>query len=349
MIGIKGLAQHLNLSIGTVSRALNNRPDVSHETRIRVAEVARELGYVPNQAGRSLRRGQTGVVAFMMQTGHEITGHGDTFFMRVFDGVQTILNQHHLDLVALLCPSEENAADYLKRMVSRGFADAIIISSTQHVDPRIDFLARCEVPFVTLGRSSTDAGQPWIDIDFAGMADKAIERLVARGHSRIAITVPHDDAHLGYIFADAIRAALARHGLEFDPELAFPFLPNETGGYEVARRIRAVRDKPTAIVLLNPSLTSGLYRGLSEAGIRPGQDLAIIGRESPQSQFFSPSLTYFREDLRTMGLALGEALLASMPKYAKNYPLGIVRRVWPIDLIEGESDSFQPRLVAAAR
>ena len=111
MIGIKGLAQHLNVSIGTVSRALNNRPDVNEDTRRRVLEAAAELGYVPNQSGRSLRRGRTGVIGFMMQTGHEITGQGDTFFMSVFDGVQTVLNRHHLDLVALLCASDENADD----------------------------------------------------------------------------------------------------------------------------------------------------------------------------------------------------------------------------------------------
>lgn len=340
MIGIKGLARHLNLSIGTVSRALNNRPDVSKETRKRVSEVARELGYVPNQSGRSLRRGETGVIAFMMQTGHEITGHGDTFFMGVFDGVQTVLNQHHLDLVALLCPTDENVEDYLKRMVSRGFADGIIISSTLRVDPRIDFLAEHGVPFVALGRSSTDVGQPFVDIDFAGMAHQAIGRLAARGHRRIAITVPHDDANLGYVFVDAAREALAAHGLELAPELAIPFLPNEAGGYAVAQRILAVKQRPTAIVLINPSLAAGLYRGLNEAHVRPGRDIAIIGRESPQSQFLSPSLTHFREDLRACGMALGEALLASMPKYAKAYPLGVVRRVWPTELIEGESDAF---------
>jgi DNA-binding LacI/PurR family transcriptional regulator len=340
MIGIKRLAQHLNLSIGTVSRALNNRPDVSAETRIRVSEVARELGYVPNQSGRSLRRGETGVIAFMMQTGHEITGHGDTFFMGVFDGVQTVLNQHHLDLVALLCPTDEDSGVYLKRMVSRGFADGIIISSTQRVDPRIEFLADHGVPFVTLGRSSTDAGQPWLDSDFAGMAHRAIERLVARGHRRIAITVPHDDANLGYVFADAAREALAAHGLGLAPELAIPFLPNEAGGYAVAQRILAVKERPTAIVLLNPSLATGLYRALNEAQVQPGRDIAIIGRESSQSQFLSPSLTHFREDLRACGMALGEALLATMPRYAEAYPLGTVREVWPTELIEGESDAF---------
>ncbi len=349
MIGIKGLAQHLNLSIGTVSRALNNRPDVSPETRRRVNDLARELGYVPNQSGRSLRRGQTGVIAFMMQTSHDITGHGDTFIMGVFNGIQTVLNHHHLDLIALLCPADEDAEDYLKRMVSRSFADGIILSSTRRVDRRIDFLAERGVPFVTLGRSSTDAGQPWLDTDFAGMATKAITRLVARGHRHIAVTVPDDDTNLGFVFTEAAREALKAHDLVLSPERVFPFVPNEASGYAIAHRILEAHERPTAIILLNPSLTTGLYRGLNEAGIQPGRDIAIIGRDSPQSAYLSPSLTYFREDLDGLGIMLGKALLASMPKYAKSYPIGTVRQVWPTELIEGESDAFEVREPVAAK
>ena len=69
MIGIKRLAEHLNISIGTVSRALNNRPDVSEETRQRVLEGAAKLGYVANQSGRSLRQGTTSAVGFMIESG----------------------------------------------------------------------------------------------------------------------------------------------------------------------------------------------------------------------------------------------------------------------------------------
>src|SRR5690606_13259066 len=141
MTGIRRLAQQLNLSIGTVSRALNGKPDVNEETRRRVLEAAAEIGYAPNQAGRALRKGSTGVVGFMMQTGSEITGEGDVFFMSVFDGVQTVLARHQLDLVVLLCSSEQDSTEYMKRIVARGIADALIISATKRVDHRIDFLA----------------------------------------------------------------------------------------------------------------------------------------------------------------------------------------------------------------
>lgn len=340
MIGIKRLAQHLNVSIGTVSRALNNRPDVNDATRQRVLAAARELGYVPNQSARSLRRGQTGVIGFMMQTGHEITGQGDTFFMSVFDGVQTVLSRHHLDLVALLCSSDEDADDYLRRMVARGFADGMIISSILHADPRITFLAERKVPFAILGRSMTDAGQPWLDLDFETMARQAVDRLVAHGHRRIAITLPHNDVNLGHLFRDTAQQTLLAHGLELDPALEFRSSPSESGGYGIAQGILAQKDRPTAVILVNESITTGLYRGLSEANYLPGRDIAVIGRDSPQTRFLSPTLTGFRQSLFDLGIALGEALLASMPEYAELYPLGTVRKVWPTELVAGESDAF---------
>ena len=69
MTGIQDLARHLGLTVGTVSRALNNRPEVNEKTRQRVLDVALEIGYVPNQSGRSLRKGTTNNVGFMIESG----------------------------------------------------------------------------------------------------------------------------------------------------------------------------------------------------------------------------------------------------------------------------------------
>lgn len=344
MIGIKRLAQELNLSIGTVSRALNGKPDVSPETRKRVLETAAALGYVANQAGRALRKGSTGVVGFMMQTGSEITGEGDVFFMSVFDGVQTVFARHQLDLVALLCSSEEDPSAYMQRVVARGFADALIISATKREDRRIDFLAQSKVPFIALGRSSTDAGHPWLDLDFEGMADIGVSRLIAKGHRRIGIFRPQDDINLGYVLEDAYRSVLARHGIAFDPDLVFRAHPNERGGHAIAHAIAAMPEnrRPTGLLLTNEIITIGLYNGLYEVGLIPGRDVAIIARDSPQAHYLVPRLTCFHLSLRDLGIALAESLLATMPAYAEHYPLGLVRKVVPLRLIDGDSDMALP-------
>src|SRR5258707_10831987 len=101
-LSIRDLARRLDISIGTVSRALNGKSDVNPETRKRVLAAAKALGYVANQSGRSLRQGVTNTVGFMIDTDSEMSAHGDTFFMAVFDGVQSVLARHQLDLAVLL-------------------------------------------------------------------------------------------------------------------------------------------------------------------------------------------------------------------------------------------------------
>ena len=341
MQGIKHLAQHLNISIGTVSRALNGRPDVNDETRRRVLEAAAELGYVANQSGRSLRQGTTMAVGFMIESGADTAGNSDNFFLGVFDGVQNVLSRHHLDLVVLPCSTDEDPAQYLQRIVARRLVDALIISATHRRDHRIEFLSKARIPFIALGRSGTLSDSPWIDLDFVGVANRAVDRLVAHGHRRIAVGVPSNDINLGFVFLDGYKAALARHGLAYDPAIVIRAASSEQGGYQIGHELLSVADPPTAVVLIYELMAIGLYRRLAEAGLQPGRDLAVIGfRESPASRFLSPTLTCFRISLRDLGISLGESLLASMPAYAETYPQGIVHKIWPLELVPGESDAL---------
>ncbi|MEI6800963.1 MAG: LacI family DNA-binding transcriptional regulator [Pseudomonadota bacterium] len=340
MVGIKRLADHLNLSIGTVSRALNDRPDVNEDTRKRVLQAASDLNYVANQSGRSLRSGLTGAIGFMVQTGPQFNVQGDNFFTTVFDGVQTVLNRHHLDLIVLLCSASEDPDQYLRRMVLRRFVDGMIISHTLREDPRIAFLASRRLPFVTLGRSQTDAGQSWLDIDFDAIGRRAVERFVQRGHRNIAVALPLDDINLGHVLHAAVAATMAQNGLTLTAANTLRSHPGEIGGHEVARQLLALSPRPTAIVLSDDSLAVGLYRGLMENGILPGRDISIIGRDSLPVRFLSPTLTRFGQSLRNLGIDLGEALLASMPAYERLYPLGRVRKVLDMQFFEGESDAL---------
>jgi DNA-binding LacI/PurR family transcriptional regulator len=337
MTGIRQLADHLKISIGTVSRALNGKPDVNPDTRKRVLDAAEKLGYVANQSGRALRKGETGVIGFMMQTGPEITGRGDTFFMSVFDGVQTVLARHSLDLVAMLCSSEEDPDEYLKRMVARGFADGVILSATRRQEARFEYLARRNIPFITLGRSLTDVDQPWIDLDFEDMAERSVRRMVERGERDLAFVWPHGDLNLGYVYVERCRAVLADYGLSLPDHRIFHAAASEKGGYDVASQLLKQDKRPDGVLLVSESIALGLYRGLAEVGLSPGRDIAVIGMRSPQAEFLAPSLTYFDLSLRDLGAALAESLLAAMPGYREHYPDAPRRQLWPMTFVEGES------------
>ena len=342
MRGIRRLAQHLDISIGTVSRALNGRPDVNEVTRKRVLEAAEEFGYVPNQSGRSLRQGTSNTIGFMIELNAETAANSDNFFMGVFDGVQSALARHKLDLVVLPCSTDEDPVAYLQRVVARRLVDAVIISATQQHDKRIELLTKANIPFIALGRSGDDDSHPWIDLDFEGVANQAVDRLVAHGHRQIAIAVPSNDINLGFVFLDAYKSALARHGIAFEPSYVIRANSSEQGGDHIADELLRLKQRPTAVLLIYELMAIGLYRRLSDAGVQPGRDIAVIGfREEPQARFLSPSLTCFRLSLRDLGIALGESLLATVPGFSAHYPHEIARKVWPLEMVPGGSDAFR--------
>jgi DNA-binding LacI/PurR family transcriptional regulator len=338
--GIRALARHLDISIGTVSKALNNRSDINAETRKRVLEAAAELGYVPNQSGRSLRRGSTQTIGFMIESGNATVTDADNFFMAVFDGAQSVFRRHHLDLIVLPCASDESPVEYLRRMLARGLVDAVIISSTRRDDARVPLLSAAQIPFVALGRSDT-VQHPWIELDFEGVAQQSVDRLVARGHREIAVALPANDLNLGNLFLAGYRAALQKHGIRYRRGLAMRVLASDEGGYNLGQHLLALTPRPTAVLLSYELPATGLYRRLSESGVMPGRDMAIIGfRDSPLTQHLVPSLTSFTTSLRDLGTALAEMLLSRMPEYALSYPDSPMTKVWPLSLIPGDSDSF---------
>jgi DNA-binding LacI/PurR family transcriptional regulator len=340
-LSIRELARHLNISIGTVSRALNGRADVNADTRRRVLDAAARLGYSPNQSGRSLRKGLTGMVAALIPTSWEMP-LADPFFSTVLDGFRLFLDERGLDLVIMPCGEKQDAFAFFQRAVARRLADGFLISETEHDDPRIAYMLEREIAFVAFGRNRSPDSYPWVDLDFEGVAERSVDRLVRRGHRRIALAIKDTEINYGYVFATAYRAALQRRGLPVDEGMVFRGPGNAEGGYRVGAGVLAAVDRPTALIMVDEKMAVGLYRKLGEADLIPGRDLAIIAfQEGPNTKFLSPKLTCFRANLHGLGVRLGEALFATMPGYA---PPGSrpMQALWPMELIVGESDGAPP-------
>ena len=339
MRGIAQLAKELGISTGTVSRALNGKRDVNEETRRKVLEAAGRLGYAPNQAARSLAQGTTRSIGFMIELDPETAASSDYFFMGVFDGVQSVLTRHGLDLLVFPCPTNQDRYKYLERFVARGVVDGMILASTQRVDDRLDLLQAGGIPFVTLGRSTSGRDYAWIDLDFEGVVATAMDRFVAQGHRRIAVTLPYGGVNFGAIFEQAYRDALKRHGLEFDPALVFETRRNEQAGYLIVDRMLALESPPTAILLIYEVAAIGIYRRLAELGLAAGRDLAVLGfRDEPTVRFLSPTLTCFSVSLRELGVSIAEALLAQLPMHTQRASVHLVQKLCPLEFKAGESD-----------
>ncbi len=163
MTGIRQLAQHLGVSIGTVSRALNNRPDVNEQTRRRVLEARARLGYAPNQSGRSLRQGVTNTVGLVLEAG-TAASHGRRQLLSAcdqppaasFGGASTRSGAAAFAERAGLSP----------RMVARRFVDALIISETRRSGSRVSISDVIGVAVCFLRSQLSGKGYAWVDVDF---------------------------------------------------------------------------------------------------------------------------------------------------------------------------------------
>lgn len=342
MLGIRALARHLDLSTSTVSRALNNNGEVSPETRQRVLDAAAELGYSPNQSGRSLRRGRLSTVGLMLPAKGEGENYTWSLFLTLAEGIQSALARHDLDLVIYQNSSHDDEFARLKRIVERQQADGIILAGTRKTDQRLDYVSQSCFPFVAFGRSDSGGEHPWLDLDFEQGANLAIDRLVAQGHRRIAIGLPGDDSMQGYVHLAGYRQALARHGIDPVDALVCVNELTERGGYHVTERLLGLHEPPTAILFQSDCMAIGAYRKLSELGLRAGRDIAISGGmlTGPISDYLYPRLTGYSVALHDLGARMGETLLTRMPSFAAQYPGPLVQQLWPLELQVRNSDTL---------
>ncbi len=354
MSGIRDLARHLNISIGTVSRALNGRADVNAETRRRVLAAAAELNYAPNQSGRSLRKGATHSVAFMLQPHSGSYYFGEPFFMPFMVGLQAGLAESGFDLIAVVGAPGDYQMERLRRVVEARLADAVILAWTRRDDERIDYLSGLGFPFATLGRSrSGGTAYPSLDLDFEKAAVEAVDRLVAAGHRRIAAVGPSADLNFGHLFRAGYRRGLRRHGLELDKNLTADGELSDAGGYSVVAPMMRQSDPPTAIIFNNDGMALGGRRVLDEMGLRPGRDVAIIVMvDTPLCTYFSPALTSFRVALEPLGKRLAGILVSALPRFAATSTPRFTPEIVPMEFVQRESDGPPAdlgRIAAAAR
>lgn len=330
MSGIRVLADYLGLSVGTVSRALNDRPDVNKETRNRVLKAAQKIGYVPNQAGRSLRLGKTGIVGFFVNSSEIATGSSAQFFVSIIDGMQAAFSAFNIDIVVFPVSRDEDSVGYLERIARRHIVDGVVIAETRPADTRIKLLETARMPFITFGRSGVDGDYNWLDFDFESMAGMCVDRLVRAGHTKIGIAATNEDRNYVDLAIEGVQRALARHGLSCRPHEIFHCDPSEHGGLEVGSHLLKGKDQPTAIVATHQRIAGGIYTAFESAGRIPGRDIecACILRCGVEKVHDVP-LIGFDAKLDGLGEALANMLLSRLPGFRASHAEFRRNILWP--------------------
>ena len=318
-LGIRQLASELRLSIGTVSRALNDRPDVNAETRARVKAAALRLGYVPNQSGRSLRSGRTGIVAAVIPS-HGVAPQSDAGLFIVLEGVRRTLQRRSLDLIVLFRGPDEAPLANLQRIVQRRIADLIVVAQTVPADPRLAWMQAEGVEFVAFGQSAGLDGFPYVDFDFETAAAEVVRLFVGDGHRRLGVTIGREPTNYEALLLQVMRAEASRLGIGAG---AVSALSTEEGRLTQAAcaTLGHQAEAPTAILASHEGLAVALYQELANLGRRVGQDVSVVSIfPAIAARTLVPALSCFEADLDAVGAALGEHLLAMLPDAAHDRP-----------------------------
>jgi LacI family transcriptional regulator len=294
---IRDIARLSGVSIATVSRVLNDRPDVSTETREAVLEVVRRLGFSTNRSARALSAGRTGLVGVTLPIVHA------PYFSFILAGAAEGLYEQ--DMRAILCPTlhqHEREVTLLDRLM-HGTTDGAILLLPEETSDELTHLQQQRFPFVVVDpRLQLGEGIPSITAAHASGAKRATEHLLALGHRRIAAITGPD----GWVATDERRngyhAALAADAVVPDPGLEVTSNWMISGGYEAGSALLELPDPPTAIFAFNDNLAIGAMRAARARGLRVPEDLSIVGfDDTEEAAIVTPALTTVRQPLAEMG------------------------------------------------
>lgn len=309
-VTIRDVARRLNVSITTVSRALDGYDDVAKDTRERVVRTAHEMGYVPSRAARQLRRQRADIIGYILPTaGPHFT---DRFFSEFIAGLGDQAASNNFDLlVSTAAPDTAAEKQTYTRWVQGRRVDGFVLNRMRLYDWRASYLAKTKFPFVVHGHTQLQDDYPFIEIDSHSGFALLVQHLVEHGHKRIAyIGAPAKftlqvDRFAGY------RQGLASAALPFDEQLVAEGDLTRDGGYQAAKQLLRLPQPPTAILGANDLTALGVLRAAQECGLVVGRDLAIAGYDGTEdSEHAQPPLTTLKQPVYETARRLATMLFA---------------------------------------
>jgi LacI family transcriptional regulator len=332
-VTINDLAAELGLAKGTVSRALNDYPDIAEATRLRVSRTAERMGYRPMAQAQAIRTGRARALGLVLNAGRS-DAH-KPFLTDFLDGISRAASEESWTLTVATAEDETDEVATMERLLDERKVDGFILPRTKTRDARIALLRARDVPFILFGRTLDDTGCAWFDIDGEGAIRAAVRRLARFGHRRIGYIGGVPEFNYTRLRRQGFLDGMREAGLSPDPELMVDGVFTVEDGAISGLNLLDNAEPPTAVVCALDVAALGLYRAALHAGRHVGRDLAIISYDgSPEAASADPPLTTYAVDTRAAGRALAEMLISRIRGRAPEE----LRRVVPARLIPRASD-----------
>ncbi len=310
-VTIREVARHAGVSYQTVSRVINNSPEVAEETRAQVQRTIDALDYHPNAQAVSLSRNRSNIIGVIVDRA------GDAFWGPIVDGASQALTKHGRFMLLTETDHLEQPTAIAELLRSRRLDGMILALPLATSLEQVRQLAIERLPLVII-----DLQYP-IDVDHIAIdnlsgAYAATEHLIQLGHRRIGLICGPDILPVSQSRLEGYRAALSDYGLVYDPELVVPGEFRLASGIVGAEQLLALAKPPTAIFTGDDLMAIGAMRVFAQRGLRVPQDISIIGFDDIEyAQYTHPPLTTIRQPLYRMGYMAGAHICNTIDGTAK--------------------------------
>jgi len=303
---LEQIAKLAGVSRSTVSRVINDHPNVRPEVRERVWQVIRQVGYQPHAAARSLVTNRTQIIGLIIPQA-VTTIFTDPFFPLLIRGIADTCNAHRYHLMLSLFSSRTEQESLYRRVLRGGYLDGVIVASTMLDDPLIPRLLEDQVPFVSVGRYP-DERVDYVDVDNVSGARMATEHLLRLGHRRIATVTGPLGMMAGRDRLEGYRQALESRGLPVDDNLIAEGDFTEEGGRTAMQRL--LPHEPTAVFVASDTMAVGAMKAIKEAGLNIPADVAVVSFDDlPIASIVEPPLTTVRQPIERLGATAVDILI----------------------------------------
>lgn len=312
---LEDIAKLAGVSKSTVSRVVNESPNVSALARKRVEKIIHSTGYHPNAAARSLASQRTHMIGLVIPrtTSAFFT---DPYFPQLTQGVAFACNNHHLTLSLFLVGNQEDEDEITPRISRRGMLDGILIQSGPSDDRLFRRLLSSQVPCVVLGRPHVEETVNYIDVDNIRAAKQATRHLIGLGYQRIGMITGSAYSSAAIDRCEGFRQAMRDSGKDCDPALMAEGDFSENSGYIAMKKL--LSSKPDAIFAQSDIMALGAMRAVQEAGLNIPRDIALVGFDDlPIASLSAIKLTTIRQPITHFGIKAVELLIDMIDKGTK--------------------------------
>lgn len=309
MVTLKDIARECKVSFSTVSKALKGSSEISYETTEYIQKKAREMGYHPNIAARSLRTNRTydiGVI-FEDKTG---AGFQHQYFATIISGIQKIAFSKGYEMTFVGGDSTKNY-DYYSHALARNY-DGIALLSCDYNSQGIRDLVNSSIPTVSLDYFY-DMDHAAVMSDYTAGIDELLEYVISCGHKKIAM-IHGEKTWVTEQRVEAFKKKCAEHGIKTPDEYFAEGLYHDPVTSSAATEVLLGLDQPpTCIFYPDDYAALGGIRELNSRGLKPGVDISIVGYDGIKlTSMMIPPLTTYEQDGEAIGRAMAEALLGKI-------------------------------------